>query len=91
MHEGAFAQITCLVPEGDLPIEITWTLNGAHVDEFGEIVVTKVGKRTSLLTLEAVSHSIAGNFSCWATNLAAGDSFTTELQVNGYNPHLTIA
>uniref|UniRef100_A0AAR5PM90 Down syndrome cell adhesion molecule-like protein Dscam2 n=1 Tax=Dendroctonus ponderosae TaxID=77166 RepID=A0AAR5PM90_DENPD len=82
VHEGSFAQITCLVPEGDLPIKITWTLNGHHVDTFSEILVTKVGKRTSLLTLESVSHSVAGNFSCWAKNMAAEDSFTTELQVN---------
>ncbi|XP_050305184.1 cell adhesion molecule Dscam2 isoform X8 [Anthonomus grandis grandis] len=82
LHEGQFAQVACVVSEGDLPLRIIWTLNGRYVDTINEITVTQVGKRTSLLTLESVSHAVAGNFSCNAKNGAGEGSYTTELQVN---------
>ncbi|XP_066244743.1 cell adhesion molecule Dscam1 isoform X9 [Euwallacea similis] len=82
VHEGQFAQVTCSVPEGDLPLKITWNLNGSPVNLLSEVVITQVGKRTSLLTLESVTHSIAGNYTCYANNSAAEDSFTAELRVN---------
>lgn len=84
LHEGQYAQVNCLVAEGDLPIEIEWTLNGQSLEKFSEISFTKVGKRNSMLTIESVSHLNAGNYTCMARNKAGESAYVTQLQVNGY-------
>lgn len=85
LHEGQYTQINCLVAEGDLPIEIDWELNGKKVNEF-VASIAKVGKRSSLLTIETVSYANIGNYSCKARNQAGHSEFITQLQVNGYCP-----
>lgn len=84
LHEGQYAQLNCLVAEGDLPIDIEWTLNGEPLERFSEISFTKVGKRNSILTIESVSHINAGNYTCKARNIAGESAHVTQLQVNGY-------
>ncbi|XP_060529778.1 cell adhesion molecule Dscam2 isoform X32 [Cylas formicarius] len=82
LHAGQYAQINCIVSEGDLPITIEWKLNGEDIDTYAEISVSKVGKRSSILTIESVSYAIVGNFSCHAKNLAGDSSYVATLQVN---------
>lgn len=84
MQEGQYVQVQCLAAEGDLPMEILWYFNGKNVKTYSEINVAKMGQRSSILSVETVSHLIAGNFTCKATNQAGTSSYTTELQVNGY-------
>lgn len=69
--------------EGDLPVNIEWALNGHATKDYAEINVSKMGKRSSILSVESVSYTIAGNFSCKANNSAGESSYTVELQVNG--------
>lgn len=83
LQSGQYAQINCLVAEGDLPIEITWTLNDKSIDSFAEISVAKVGKRSTILTIESVSYTSAGNYSCQAKNKAGKTEYITQLLVNG--------
>lgn len=84
MHEGQFAQVGCSVSEGDLPLEIQWTLNGRGIDYYSEIGVSTIGKRTSILVIESVTYTHAGNYTCKATNQAGESSYTAQLQVNGF-------
>lgn len=84
LHEGQYAQVNCLVAEGDLPIDIEWTLNGASLERFSEISFTKVGKRNSMLTIESVSDMNAGNYTCKAKNKAGEAAHVAQLNVNGY-------
>lgn len=83
LHSGEYAQINCLVAVGDIPITIDWSLNGEAIDNHQEITVSKGGKRSSMVTIESVSYSNAGNYSCHAKNAAGENVFTTELLVNG--------
>ncbi|XP_050305179.1 cell adhesion molecule Dscam2 isoform X3 [Anthonomus grandis grandis] len=82
VHEQAYVQISCLVSEGDFPLRINWKLNGEYIEKYPQIAVSKVGKRSSILTIESVSHRLAGNYSCEAKNAAGESLYTTELQVN---------
>lgn len=83
LHAGQYAQVTCLVAEGDLPININWLLNDQSIDNYAEITVAKAGRRTSFLSIESVSYANAGNYTCLAKNKAGTDDYTTQLQVNG--------
>lgn len=75
--------MTCLASEGDLPITIEWSLNGRKIQDFPEISTSKMGKRSSILAIEAVSYIHAGNYTCLAKNKAGNARFVTQLLVNG--------
>lgn len=82
LHAGQYAQVNCLVAEGDLPVEIQWTLNGRSLRDFGEVSYIN-GKRSSMLTIESVSYETSGNYTCTAKNRAGEVRYMTSLQVNG--------
>lgn len=84
VSSGHTIQVACLVSEGDLPIEIEWRQNGKDLDHFGDVSVVKVGKRNSILSIEAVSYENAGNYTCSARNKAGVSFHSAELLVNGY-------
>lgn len=48
-----------------------------------DITISKLGKRSSVLTIDSVSGTHAGDFSCNAENIAGRASYTTELRVIG--------
>lgn len=73
-----------MVPNGDLPLTIEWTLNGESVKQFPQISLSKSGRRGSMLTIESVSDNLAGNYTCFASNKAGFYQHTAELHVNGY-------
>lgn len=83
LSSGQYAQVNCLAAEGDLPIAFEWTLNDRSLDNYAEISIAKVGRRSSILTIEAVSYSNSGNYTCSAKNTAAVVTYTTQLLVNG--------
>nr|XP_032292775.1 Down syndrome cell adhesion molecule-like protein Dscam2 isoform X22 [Drosophila virilis] len=78
---GQYLTLHCSVPVGDLPMQIEWTLNGQSIGEQLGISTSSVGSRSSVLTIEAVEASHAGNFTCHAKNLAGHQRFTTLLNV----------
>ncbi|XP_039148177.1 Down syndrome cell adhesion molecule-like protein Dscam2 isoform X34 [Drosophila simulans] len=78
---GQYLTLHCSVPGGDLPLNIDWTLDGQAISEDLGITTARVGRRGSVLTIEAVEASHAGNFTCHARNLAGHQQFTTPLNV----------
>ena len=80
---GQSLQVTCFASEGDLPIYISWTLNGKPIGEYPEISTGIVGKRGSFLTIDSVSYLNAGNYTCRAENAAGFDVHVAQLLVNG--------
>lgn len=84
MHEGQFVQVTCSVSDGDLPLTLEWYHNGKSLEDYAEVTTSKIGKRTSVLVIESVSHGNAGNYTCLARNDAGSTSYIAELHVNGY-------
>lgn len=80
---GQDITVTCTVPEGDLPIDISWYLNSKSIVEYAGITTSKMGKRNLMLNIESVTADHSGNFTCSARNKAGSVSYTTDLNVYG--------
>ncbi|KAK2577361.1 hypothetical protein KPH14_003477 [Odynerus spinipes] len=79
---GQTVTATCTILQGDQPIQIEWALNGKPIShDYPDISIT-IAKRVSLLTIESVTASHAGDYTCVASNLAGGTSYTATLAVN---------
>lgn len=79
---GEPASVQCSVVLGDFPIDIVWLLDGQPLDP-DRVATAKLGKRLSVLNIDAVSAEHAGNYTCSASNLAGAYEHTSALRVNG--------
>lgn len=75
--------VNCLIYLGDLPMDITWLFNGAHINAYTGVSIVKGGKKASILTIDSVHAGHAGNYTCKARNDADSAEYTAELIVNG--------
>uniref|UniRef100_A0A8D9BPB9 Down syndrome cell adhesion molecule-like protein Dscam2 n=2 Tax=Cacopsylla melanoneura TaxID=428564 RepID=A0A8D9BPB9_9HEMI len=80
---GQAAQVSCLVSEGDAPIQITWNFANAEIPKDFGVDVQKMGKRGSALIFESADARHRGNYTCLAANSAATTQYTTVLNVHG--------
>lgn len=83
VHSGQTAQVTCLVSEGDLPLNITWSFHGGVVELDSGVITTKIGKKASSLLIDSVSEVQSGNYTCTAQNRAGSSHYTASLDVYG--------
>lgn len=87
MNAGDAASAQCTITKGDSPIEIQWFHNGQPVTttstEQGGLTVVQLSKRLSVLSIDYVRDSNAGNYTCKAANRAGTVEFTSLLTVNG--------
>ena len=83
LNEGGFAQISCIVTEGDEPLSIGWTFHGHTLSADLGIVTTPLGSRGSSLMIPSVGHKHRGNYTCKASNVAGVRTKSVELRVNG--------
>ena len=86
LDEGDFAHVSCIITKGDMPISISWSLQGdqASVSD-SSISTSQAGPRASFLSINSVSHRHTGVYTCTASNNAGTSTFSTELKVNGTN------
>lgn len=77
--------------KGDLPIEVSWALNGEPItkENYGDVSIARNSKRVSVMTIEAVSPRHAGEYTCTASNAAGATSYSAVLAVNGTALHET--
>ena len=83
VDSGEFAQLTCVVSKGDMPIQITWSLMGKDVNSGSSTSTTMLGQRASMLVINSVDYSNVGEYTCRATNPAGSVTYSTLLNVNG--------
>lgn len=83
VNRGETVQLTCLVNRGDMPVKFKWYLNGEPIEKFQDISVIPVGKKTSLLNIDAADEVHVGNYTCTARNRAGTSSYSTEITVKG--------
>lgn len=90
---GESVQLTCHVSKGDAPLTITWSFHGQELSTHQGITTTKIGHRTSLLTISAATFGHSGEYSCHATNLAGLAVHSATVNVHGIprNPFATLA
>lgn len=86
-NDADSVSISCVAPTGDLPIVFDWLHNDKPIDMFFGISVSKLGKRTSAMTIDSISGQHAGNYTCKATNGAASEKYSAHLIVNGINAY----
>ncbi|CAL7934266.1 unnamed protein product [Xylocopa violacea] len=79
---GDTVTATCTMLKGDSPIQIEWALNGEPISHDYPDISIATSRRVSLLTIDAVTASHAGEYTCMASNAAGGTSFTATLAVN---------
>ncbi|OAD62724.1 Down syndrome cell adhesion molecule-like protein Dscam2, partial [Eufriesea mexicana] len=79
---GDTVTATCTMLKGDSPIQIEWALNGEPISHDYSDISIATSRRVSLLTIDAVTASHAGEYTCVASNAAGGTSFTATLAVN---------
>lgn len=90
VNSGDIVAVQCAVLKGDLPIEITWTLNGRPMAEWTDVDIGRSGGRISTLNIESVRDHHRGAFECSASNRAGRSELAAELMVNGNGPVLSV-
>ena len=83
LNEGQFAQVVCIVTEGDEPLDITWSLQGEIVSSEPGLTTSALGTRTSMLTIQSVGYRHSGKYTCTASNKAGSSFQSVDLRVNG--------
>lgn len=83
-NTGEIAGVFCMVPKGDLPMEMRWTLNSAPIIT-GEhsFSLSRLNPRTSSLSIDALEARHRGIYKCIAANKAGSAEYSAELHVNG--------
>ena len=83
IDQGKFAQLTCVISSGDMPISITWSLKGDLISSDPTMTTTMIGKQTSILIIQSVDYQHMGVYTCRAENPAGITTYSAELKVNG--------
>ncbi|CAG9840567.1 unnamed protein product [Diabrotica balteata] len=83
VNSGDSASTTCNVHKGDLPVNITWSHDNKTVNLQDGILVTKLGKKMSTISIDMVQARHRGVYVCSAENSAGRSSYSAELHVNG--------
>lgn len=83
LHSGQTVQVSCYVSEGDIPVKLYWSFNGAKLLPSEQVDFYEVGKKGSTLAIDPLTEQQTGNYTCTAQNRAGSVDFTARLSVNG--------
>ena len=88
INAGEVVSFTCTILKGDSPITINWFFNGTEIESSEDVVISKISKKVSALTIESARADHVGEYTCVAKNAAGANNYTTILIING--SHLNI-
>lgn len=83
INADEMVSVLCTVNKGDLPLNISWLLNGRPVEKVLGVSVSKSNKRTSQLSIESIKAEHSGKYTCVACNSAGTAQHDDFLNVNG--------
>lgn len=66
-----------------MPLKINWFLNERPIEDVEGLSQGTIGRRISVLSIDAVQADHAGQYMCRAKNKAGHTEFAAELKVNG--------
>lgn len=84
LEASTSSTVQCSVTTGDLPLRIEWLFNNRSINTLDDVIVAKISKRASALSIESVTAQHVGNYTCVGSNDAGNTSFTAQLFVNGW-------
>lgn len=90
VNSGESIQLNCHVSKGDAPLKISWNFHGEALSSHMGITTTKLGDRSSVLTIGSAMAAHSGNYTCTATNAAGSTSYTAPVHVNGTGSRMLI-
>ncbi|XP_046813684.1 Down syndrome cell adhesion molecule-like protein Dscam2 isoform X30 [Vespa crabro] len=80
---GDSISVICAIVKGDVPIEISWALNGEPIGpDRSDINILATTRKNSILSIESVAARHAGEYTCSASNKAGATSHSSTLVVN---------
>ena len=82
IYEGECLQVNCFVVRGDEPLTLIWKLNGTVISSEPSISTTRLGTRSSMLTIKSVGYGHSGEYKCVARNPYGLSSRSVSLKVN---------
>ena len=82
-NSGDSVQLACYVAKGDTPLSILWSFQGKDSSTVDGVATTKIGNRTSLLTIASVVAGHGGEYTCTAQNAGGLANHSAVLLVNG--------
>lgn len=83
-NSGEPVSATCTILKGDFPMKISWRHNNESIiNNQRDIVINKISKHMSVISIESAMADHAGQYTCMATNGAGTASQSTTLIVNG--------
>lgn len=80
---GDYFSLQCQIILGDLPMSIYWKFDNKIIETNGDITISKMGTRSSVLTIESVRDIHAGNYTCFGKNFAGVSNHSVQLIVDG--------
>lgn len=84
LNVGESTAVNCMITKGDLPLNITWTLNNKRLlSGKNGITITRMSARLSALTIESIDAEHRGVFKCIVNNVAGSAELESELKANG--------
>jgi len=83
IYAGQAAQVTCLVAEGDQPMEINWSFQATHMGSQNGISTNKFGSKASILMVDPANSGHSGNYTCTVKNIVGVVNYTASLEIHG--------
>ena len=85
LSTGEEAALTCRASKGDTPMRLRWRFEGRPVAGDAGVQVFSVGRRTSVLSIQAVAAGHSGLYTCTAANAAGEARHSARLIVKGWS------